>query len=80
MRNSYLLYGVELWVVEVPEEPEDPWSEDFSEEKDERGEVEHVHHPHQPVDEHGGPGSRMETVLSILECRIKHGLSIEGSM
>ena len=69
------MYGVEFWVVEVPEEPEDPWPEDLAEEEDEGRKVEDIDHADQPVDEHGGPWRRVETVLPVLQRGIKHGLS-----
>lgn len=40
-------------------------STDLSEQKDEGGEVEDVHHADQPVEEHGGTGGRVKTLLPV---------------
>ena len=69
------MYGVEFWVVEVPEEPEDPWPEDLAKEEDEGGKVEDIDHADQPVDEHGGSRGCVEAVLPVLQRGVKHGLS-----
>ena len=73
-QEPYLLYGVEVGVIEVPEEPEDPRTQHLPQQEDEGGEVEDVDHAHQPVDEHGRAGCQVETILAILQRRVKHRL------
>lgn len=72
--SLYLLYGIEVGIVEVPKEPEDPRAQHLSEEEDEGGEVEDVDHADQPVDEHGGAGGQVETGLAIFQRGVKHRL------
>lgn len=45
---------------------------DLPEQKDEGGEVEDVDHADQPVEEHGGSGGRVETLLPVFQSRVKH--------
>ena len=73
-QEPYLLYGVEVGVIEVPEEPEDPRTQHLPQQEDEGGEVEDIDHAHQPVDEHGCARRQVETVFAILQCRVKHRL------
>lgn len=44
----------------------------LSEQKDEGGEVEDVDHADQPVEEHGGTGGRVKTLLPVFQSRVKH--------
>ena len=57
---DHLLDGVEIGIVEVPEEPEDARPEDLTEQDDKGGKVEDVHHPDKPVDENAGPRGVVE--------------------
>ena len=48
----YLVYGMEVLVVEVPEEPEDTRSQDLPEQHHKGGQVEDEDHSCKPVQEH----------------------------
>ena len=49
--QHYLLYGVEVLVVEVSKEPEDTRPEDLSQEHHKGGQIEDEDHSSQPVQE-----------------------------
>ena len=77
-KPAYLLYGVEVGVIKVPEEPEDTRAQHLPQQEDEGGEVEDVDHSHQPVDEHGRPWRQVEAGLAVFQCGIKHRLQIRS--
>ena len=51
----YLVDGMEVLVVEVPEEPEHPGTKDLSEKHHEGSEIEDEDHSSQPMEEHDRP-------------------------
>ena len=71
---AYLLYGVEVWVVEVAKEPEHTRAQHLPEEQDEGGEVEDVHHADQPPDEDEGAWREVEALVTLLQSGVKHTL------